>query len=697
MLAPTSSYRFQQTLSSPLEAMPSLHPANDATFAIPVEQPRQSPRKQSHPSGGLPKVVFAENMNISLPPPEAQIFTTDSPIKKPLTSTYHPIAPQKPQKALFTTFPSARPMDKENLNPTYHSDNFAEFPDPAYGYKAPGKRDFLEAAPLQNRQPKRPRHEDQGTPQIPGPQDMPHVEDDGTKPPYSYASLIGMSILRSPSRRLTLAQIYKWISDTFSYYRASDTGWQNSIRHNLSLNKAFLKQERPKDDPGKGNYWSIEPGMEAQFAKEKPCRRPASSSGPSVRFLSQPTSEMSSSSSLSVVPSYTSKADAQISEVISGPSSDATIPASDPVYQNEDADNFSNMPPPPATRVHPSSPIQAMHSSPPIARHSQPCDGTPPYAAEFPSSSHQSGSRKRKVPAMNDSGYFSSIESSATRPYDINPEFDTDRRRSKRGRAEEEIARIRSSSHDLSPSKGRASLKQPTPQLVSSSPLRHFDSSLMLPPLTPAATFKIPPKPPASISPNTNLRNHRNKIRELVGSPVRSMGVLSEDIPFSPAFNLLEDESYAFNDTLGACTNIFAENEYSIKSRRSYGSPEKRPIKRPRLDRATTTSSILADITGTSNDNKDLMPSIKAPYLDSPVRQKSPGKSSFIGSNVVDLSKDDFFGLDIFADDDPDDFGGLDILQGLQKIGEKEKVNEPLGKKKATRPLLGTRSFTSRF
>ncbi|KAG4301898.1 hypothetical protein PCANB_002100 [Pneumocystis canis] len=102
---------------------------------------------------------------------------------------------------------------------------------------------------------------------IPEPHEMPLIEDDGQKPPYSYATLIGMAILRSPQRRLTLSAIYHWISQTFEYYCNNDSGWQNSIRHNLSLNKAFIKQERPKDEPGKGNYWTIEPGYEFQFMK----------------------------------------------------------------------------------------------------------------------------------------------------------------------------------------------------------------------------------------------------------------------------------------------------------------------------------------------------------------------------------------------------------------------------------------------
>lgn len=91
--------------------------------------------------------------------------------------------------------------------------------------------------------------------------------DSAEKPPYLYATLIGMSILTHPHKQLTLLQIYTWISETFKYYRREDVGWQNLIRHNLSLNKAFVKGAKSKD--GKGHFWCIKPECEDLFLKAK--------------------------------------------------------------------------------------------------------------------------------------------------------------------------------------------------------------------------------------------------------------------------------------------------------------------------------------------------------------------------------------------------------------------------------------------
>lgn len=99
---------------------------------------------------------------------------------------------------------------------------------------------------------------------------------DLAKPPYSYASLIAQALLSAPEKKLTLSQIYTWIMDNYPYYQSENHGWQNSIRHNLSLNSCFIKLVKGDHDTSgtcassiagnsKGSYWTVDEEQLAQF------------------------------------------------------------------------------------------------------------------------------------------------------------------------------------------------------------------------------------------------------------------------------------------------------------------------------------------------------------------------------------------------------------------------------------------------
>lgn len=651
-----------------------------------------SPIKTSRHSSSPPAKALADRTNLNavvFPPPPSFISSTDSPMKRaaPYSATMAASDgyDSKPfqQQHYTSIYPRVEiHTDKENMHAPAAMNVKNQLMAGAPPKKATHKRkltDSVPLAPVNANGPSKKQKMEQIV--LPAPEDMATIEDDGGKPPYSYAQLIGMAILRAPNRRLTLASIYNWISTSFSFYQAGDAGWQNSIRHNLSLNKAFYKQERPKDDPGKGNYWAIVSGMELQFMKEKPRRNTLSSeSGPyiysSANELPRPMTS-SSNANFASESNFVKRMDSNKYPDDAELSSDATIPASDPgIHDGIDPPAESFMMPPPARTFRSSPPPVDIRSSPPPVPERE---DTPPPQVRHRPSSRPSGGRKRKFGGLGDSGYYSSIESSATRVRFLTSEVDRDHPAMKRGRAEEEIMRMRSSSIDISPTKGGARLEAGVS--FSSSPFKPMDTLGRKDPLTPAVVFRKPNKPPMSVSPGTNLKHHREHVRQLLGSPNKSINIW-EDSPFklqgldlpNPQFEIFANETGA-DAFSGAFNDLIDENYLASSPLKS--------AKRPRLDRSVTSTDILHDVfggrLGSPFGDNTVKSDFKMKLLGSPARIASPAKREQITSHPLearttiphmalpDIPEEDDF---MFAVNLPsDDSDGLDISKGFQKIG----------------------------
>ncbi|KAH8596468.1 hypothetical protein B0O99DRAFT_685989 [Bisporella sp. PMI_857] len=93
------------------------------------------------------------------------------------------------------------------------------------------------------------------------------------KPSANYVTLIYDALTESKAGQMSLPQLYRAIQRKYPYFvlKTSTSGWQSSVRHNLSQHAAFQKTERD----GKGWMWAIVPGTSIEKEKKRRTTPPA--------------------------------------------------------------------------------------------------------------------------------------------------------------------------------------------------------------------------------------------------------------------------------------------------------------------------------------------------------------------------------------------------------------------------------------
>lgn len=136
------------------------------------------------------------------------------------------------------------------------------------------------------------------------------------RPQHTLPVILRCAILGSPKKRLTIREIYAAMEKKYPYYKTAGPAWkvrlsalqlsfvfaganrtclahrcpwQQSVRHHLSLNRLFERQQRPATDPGFGSYWTV--NLEAPPGTKRPRKRGRTQKDPQPQIpqiLTQP-------------------------------------------------------------------------------------------------------------------------------------------------------------------------------------------------------------------------------------------------------------------------------------------------------------------------------------------------------------------------------------------------------------------------
>ncbi|KAF4312857.1 Transcription factor fork head [Botryosphaeria dothidea] len=129
-------------------------------------------------------------------------------------------------------------------------------------------------------QPKQPHGEHNG---------VGRGQDDLNPENEPYSKLIYRALMETPGHAMVLREIYDWFKLNTNKTDKETKGWQNSIRHNLSMNGAFDKIEQPPgEDTKKGHIWRLtEEAIRDGVQSTTRWRQPKSSRGGQAARQSQ--------------------------------------------------------------------------------------------------------------------------------------------------------------------------------------------------------------------------------------------------------------------------------------------------------------------------------------------------------------------------------------------------------------------------
>ena len=66
-----------------------------------------------------------------------------------------------------------------------------------------------------------------------------------------------MALSSSKSYTMNLRDIYSWVETNFEYFKTAKSGWKNSIRHNLSLQKSFTRVDFAGSNSNQPSVWRL--------------------------------------------------------------------------------------------------------------------------------------------------------------------------------------------------------------------------------------------------------------------------------------------------------------------------------------------------------------------------------------------------------------------------------------------------------